>query len=75
MSVDAKKQERVGPFANGGRDSQPQGQPERVRPHDFPDKQLGKMCPYLPVTHNFRFRASWGMLRTPFLSYISKSNR
>ena len=29
----------------------------------------------LPVTHNFRFRASWGMLRTPFLSYISKSNR
>ena len=31
--------------------------------------------PKLPVTHNFRFRASWGMLRTPFLSYISKSNR
>jgi len=29
----------------------------------------------LPVTHNFRFRASWGMLRTPFLSDISKSNR
>ncbi len=28
----------------------------------------------LPVTHNFRFRTSWGMLRTPFLSYISKSN-
>src|ERR1700758_3423907 len=23
----------------------------------------------------FRFRASWGMLRTPFLSYIAKSNR
>ena len=29
----------------------------------------------LPVTHNFCFRASWGMLRTPFLSYIAKSNR
>jgi len=29
----------------------------------------------LPVTHKFRFRASWGMLRTPFLSYIAKSNR
>lgn len=58
MSVDAKKQERVGPFANGGRDSQPQGQPERVRPHDFPDKQLGKMCPsggYDPTQH-----CGWG---------------
>src|SRR5437762_1791883 len=46
IAVDAKKKERVGPFANGGRDSQPQGQPERVRTHDFPDKQLGKICPY-----------------------------
>jgi hypothetical protein len=36
----------VGPLAHGGRDSQPHGQPERVRTHDCPDKQLGKMCPY-----------------------------
>src|SRR2546428_567396 len=28
----------------------------------------------LSVTHNFCFRASWGMLRTSFLSDISKSN-
>jgi hypothetical protein len=46
ISVDAKKKELVGPFANGGRDYQPRGQPERVRTHDFPDKQLGKICPY-----------------------------
>ena len=36
----------MGPFANGGRDYQPYGQPERVRTHDFPDKHLGKICPY-----------------------------
>jgi hypothetical protein len=54
ISVDAKKKELVGPFANGGRDSQPQGQPERVRTHDVPDKPLGKICPYgvYDPTHN-----------------------
>ena len=54
ISVDAKKKELVGPFANGGRDDQPQGQPERVRTHDFPDKHLGKICPYgvYDPTHN-----------------------
>jgi len=46
ISVDAKQKELVGPFANGGREYQPKGQPERVRTHDFPDKQLGKICPY-----------------------------
>src|SRR6266705_5210046 len=45
-SVDAKKKALVGPFTNGGRNYQPPGQPERVRTHDFPDKQLGKICPY-----------------------------
>jgi hypothetical protein len=54
ISVDAKKKELVGPFAHGGRDYQPQGQPERVRTHDFPDKHLGKICPYgvYDPTHN-----------------------
>ncbi len=54
ISVDAKKKELVGPFANRGRDYQPHGQPERVRTHDFPDKQLGKICPYgvYDSTHN-----------------------
>ena len=54
ISVDAKKQELVGQFANRGRDYQPKGQPERVNTHDFPDKQLGKICPYgvYDPTHN-----------------------
>ena len=58
ISVDAKKKARVGPFAHGGRDYQPQGQPERVRTHDFPDKQRGKICPYGvdDPTHN----RGWG---------------
>ena len=46
VSVDAKKKELVGAFKNGGREWQPQGQPERVNVHDFPDKQLGKAIPY-----------------------------
>lgn len=46
VSVDAKKKELVGDFKNGGREWQPDGQPERVRVHDFPDKTLGKVTPY-----------------------------
>jgi Rhodopirellula transposase DDE domain len=46
ISVEANQKELVGPLAHGGRDSQPQGQPERGRTHDCPDKQLGKICPY-----------------------------
>jgi hypothetical protein len=39
ISVDAQKKELVGQCANGGREYQPQGQPERVQTHDCPDKQ------------------------------------
>jgi len=46
ISVDTKKKELVGDFANGGREYQPQGVPERVRVHDFLDKHLGKVIPY-----------------------------
>jgi hypothetical protein len=46
ISVDTKKKELVGDFANGGREWHPRGEPERVRLHDFPDKQLGKVSPY-----------------------------
>lgn len=46
ISVDAKKKELVGDFANAGREYQPQGHPERVRVYDFPDPVLGKVCPY-----------------------------
>jgi hypothetical protein len=45
VSVDAKKKELVGDFRNGGREWRPQGDPEKVRAKDFPDKKLGKVIP------------------------------
>jgi Rhodopirellula transposase DDE domain len=46
ISVDAKKKEQVGQYANAGREYQPKGDPVRVRDHDFPDAALGKVTPY-----------------------------
>src|SRR6202453_3154799 len=46
ISVDSKKRENVGPFAQPGRDWRPRGEPVRVRDHDFPDEQLGSVIPY-----------------------------
>ncbi len=46
VSVDAKKKELVGPYKNGGREWQPQGQPEAVNVYDFVDKRVGKAIPY-----------------------------
>jgi hypothetical protein len=46
VSVDTKKKELVGDYKNPGQEWQPQGEPEEVRVHDFPDKQLGKAIPY-----------------------------
>ena len=46
ISVDTKKKELVGDFANGGSEWQPEGDPERVRVHDFMDPALGKVVPY-----------------------------
>lgn len=46
ISVDTKKKELVGDFKNAGQEWQPQGEPERVKGHDFPDPELGKASPY-----------------------------
>ena len=46
ISVDTKKKELVGDFANGGKEYRPQGSPVPVRTHDFMDKDLGKAIPY-----------------------------
>ena len=46
ISVDTKKKELVGAFANGGREWQPSGDPVPVRVHDFLDPTLGKAIPY-----------------------------
>ncbi len=47
ISVDCKKKELVnGRKANGGREWQPEGEPERVDVHDFPDPEIPKAIPY-----------------------------
>jgi hypothetical protein len=46
VSVDTKKKELVGRYANGGREWRPVGEPERVAVHDFPDPEVGKAIPY-----------------------------
>jgi hypothetical protein len=46
ISVDAKKKELVGRYKNGGHEWQPQGEPERVGTHDFPNPAVGKAIPY-----------------------------
>lgn len=46
ISVDAKKKELIGDFAQKGREWHPRGEPEPVRAHDFADPELGKVAPY-----------------------------
>jgi len=46
VSVDAKKKEQVGQYAQKGREWRPEGDPVRARDHDFPDEDLGKVTPY-----------------------------
>lgn len=46
ISVDTKKKELVGNYANGGQEWQPSGEPVRVEVHDFIDPAVGKAIPY-----------------------------
>ncbi len=46
ISVDTKKKELIGDYRNPGSDYRPQGCPDAVNIHDFPDKELGKVVPY-----------------------------
>jgi Rhodopirellula transposase DDE domain len=46
VSVDTKKKELVGQYANGGRQWQPQSEPVGVKVHDFPDPAVAKAIPY-----------------------------
>jgi hypothetical protein len=46
ISVDTKKKELVGAFANKGRTWRPKGQPYKVKVHDFPSEAEGKAIPY-----------------------------
>ena len=46
ISVDTKKKELVGLFANKGSNWRPQGCPEEVNTHDFMDMENGRAAPY-----------------------------
>ncbi len=46
VSVDAKKKEQLGPYHRDGRSWRGKGDPVRVRDHDFPDPERGKITPY-----------------------------
>ena len=46
ISVDAKKRELAGSYAQAGREWRPAGDPVAVRSHDFPDKDGGHAIPY-----------------------------
>ena len=46
ISVDCKKKELVGDYANGGAEWEPSGTPTRVGTHDFPDPEVPKAIPY-----------------------------
>ena len=46
ISVDAKKKEQVGDYAQAGREWRPKGEPVRVRDHGFADEQAGHAIPY-----------------------------
>lgn len=46
ISIDTKKKELVGEFANRGREWRASGEPIRVSTHDFPSQAIGKAIPY-----------------------------
>jgi hypothetical protein len=46
ISVDTKKKELVGQFANAGREWRPGGRPVQVNSHDFPQDSAGRAVPY-----------------------------
>ena len=54
ISVDTKKKESLGKMKNPGRTYRKKGDPEKVKTHDFPDKNLGKAVPYgvYDLAHN-----------------------
>jgi transposase len=46
ISIDTKKKEPLGNMKNPGRTYRRQRNPQKVKTHDFPDRELGKAVPY-----------------------------
>jgi hypothetical protein len=57
ISVDSKKKEMVGEYANAGREWQPKGKAVEVLTYDFPDPKIRKAIPYgvYDLSHNNAF--------------------
>jgi len=66
ISVDTKKKELVGLFKNGGREWQPEGEPENVQVHDFINPELGRAIPTVFTTSApTRAGSAWAPITTP----------
>lgn len=60
ISVDTKKKELIGNYANGGKEWQPSGEPERVNDHDFADRALGEFAKAIPYgVYDIANNAGW----------------
>jgi hypothetical protein len=60
ISVDTKKKELIGNYANGGREWQPAGEPDRVKDHDFADRALGEFAKAIPYgVYDIANNAGW----------------
>ncbi len=60
ISVDTKKKELIGSYANGGTEWQPAGQPQRVSVHDFADRALGEFAKAVPYgVYDVANNAGW----------------
>jgi hypothetical protein len=46
ITVDTKKKELVGEYANNGREWQPTGEPVPINGHDFPHPDVPRAIPY-----------------------------
>lgn len=46
ISVDTKKKENIGNFAQGGQEWEPKGKPRKVKTHDFRSQHEAKVNPY-----------------------------
>ena len=73
ISVDTKKKELAGNYKNGGTDYRPKGCPQRVKVHDFEDKELGKVVPC--GVYDAGANTGWVVLAEPSSAWTSGSPR
>jgi hypothetical protein len=76
ISVDTKKKELIGDYANGGSERAPEGEPERVQVHDFADRRLGEFAKAIPYgIYDVANNEGWVSAATWLTPPSSPSNR